>query len=562
MSEPRRFPTRPSGGVLLGFTAGRLLAIGAAGLVVIAGVLAGQAAGLLVALPPAVVLVIAAFVPYGGMTLVEWVPTLLHFHGRQTTGQTTYLSRLPFQTRPAGTCGLSGDAAALRYVIDIPTGAAFVHDPHRKTLTAVLAVSHPAFVLLDGDDQDQRVSRWDRCQSALAHSGTVAALQVLEAVVPDRGDGPAEWYAAHGVRNGGWADLQYQTLLAETKLQATQHRTTVSLALDMSTAARAIKAAGGGISGAATVLRQDMTQLAEELRQSGIRVHHLLTEGELAAIVRSAYDPATSLDPRCDPGANLATAGPMFIEERKDCLHSDSGWSTVLWIVEWPRVGVRARTSCTRWYSPRACTAPSVSSRGPLPTVRSLRQIRREKVAKVTDARQKARIGQVADYGDQQEHADVLAQGNVDPSWSPRRRVPRSAHRDRPGARRARGVNPADRPGRRLVILRGAGSRWPTSPRVRARRAAVRPDRHPRDVPAMSGPVPTEADTPENGRFVTVDMDALTSDDVRTLLAVVLEREARQLQDRDERVAKANELLSQPTIGAYRQRRQTQGIEQ
>ena len=80
----------------------------------------------------------------------------------------------------------------------------------------------------------------------------------------------------------------------------------------------------------------------------------------------------------------------------------------------------------------------------------------------------------------------------------------------------------------------------------------------------MSGLIPTAADTPEtvtdSARFVTVDMDALTSDDVRTLLAVVLEREARELRERAERVAKANELLSQPTIGALR-RRHTRSVE-
>jgi hypothetical protein len=58
--------------------------------------------------------------------------------------------------------------------------------------------------------------------------------------------------------------------------------------------------------------------------------------------------------------------------------------------------------------------------------------------------------------------------------------------------------------------------------------------------------------TPDAGRYVTVDLDALTSEDVRTLLAVVLEREAKQLQKRSARLAKANALLSHPTLGAYR----------
>ena len=58
-----------------------------------------------------------------------------------------------------------------------------------------------------------------------------------------------------------------------------------------------------------------------------------------------------------------------------------------------------------------------------------------------------------------------------------------------------------------------------------------------------------------------VDMDTLTSDDVRTLLAVVWNARPDEMQEQYERLARANELLTQPTIGAYRQRPQMQGIE-
>src|SRR5262249_56954964 len=89
------------------------------------------------------------------------------------------------------------------------------------------------------------------------------------------------------------------------------HRTTVSVALDLKAAGRAVKAAGGGIPGAAAVLRQEMASLADALRQTGLNVGSWLTETELAVIIRSAYDPATVLDPRRDPGANPSHAGPI-----------------------------------------------------------------------------------------------------------------------------------------------------------------------------------------------------------------------------------------------------------
>ena len=59
--------------------------------------------------------------------------------------------------RPAGTLALPGDAARLRQWVDPETDAVMVHDPHAATLTAIVGVSHPAFVLLDPAEQERRV---------------------------------------------------------------------------------------------------------------------------------------------------------------------------------------------------------------------------------------------------------------------------------------------------------------------------------------------------------------------------------------------------------------------
>lgn len=67
--------------------------------------------------------------------------------------------------------------------------------------------------------------------------------------------------------------------------------------------------------------------------------------------------------------------------------------------------------------------------------------------------------------------------------------------------------------------------------------------------------VPPVADTPERPLYATtvvVDLATVTSADVQELLWVVLTREAKELQERCERLDRAAELLSHPTIGAYR----------
>jgi hypothetical protein len=270
-----------------------------------------------------------------------------------------------------------------------------------------MAVSHPSFALLDREDQESRVGRWGRLQAQLANSGTIGSLQVLEAVVPDRGDSLQEWYRAFGVHDGGWADRQYATLLEQTRLGSSTHRTTISLSLDMRAAAPQIKAAGGGIGPAIGVLRTDLAALAEQVRQAGLTVRGWLGEAELASIVRGAYDPDTSLDPRSDPGANLTRAGPIAISEAWAHFRHDSGWSSVLWIVEWPREDIPPDFLHSLVFAPGVRRTLSLTCR-PLPADTARRHIRRARTQALADRHQKARMGQMADLADDQEYQDLL----------------------------------------------------------------------------------------------------------------------------------------------------------
>ena len=401
-----RFGRRPSRGLLLGFSTPRVVVIAVAAAIGVASLMLANALGLLMSALVWAPLGGTAFVRTGGRPLVEWVPTATQWWGRRFSGQNQY--RAPVhRTRPGGSLGLGGDGACLRFHIDPVTSTAMVHDPHRRTLTAVLSVSHPAFVLLDRDDREQRISRWGRVLAGLAQSGSLAALQVLEATVPDPGDGLFEWFQSNGSPGHPWAAEQYSQLLEQARLGSSSHRTTVSIALNMRAAGRAIKVAGGGITGAAEILRQDMFGLTDALRQAGLTVGDWLGEPELAWVVRSAYEPDIVLDPRHDPGSNLSRSGPLAISEHWDCLRHDSAWSSVLWISEWPRIDVPPDFLHPLIFVPGVRRTLSLIAR-PLPTDDALRQIRKEKTEAVADQAQKARIGQIADLSDAEEYQDLL----------------------------------------------------------------------------------------------------------------------------------------------------------
>lgn len=403
-----RFGRRSQRGVLLGLSAWRVAVLGAGLSVFVVFLVAGGAVGLVVGLVVCGPWAATVFVTVGGRPAADWFPIAGHWEARRLTGQTLWRAK-PTQPRPAGTLALPGDAAALRFYEDRETGVCMVHDPHRETLSAVLQVTHPAYVLLAPDEQASRVGAWGRVYAGVAQSGTCASLQVLEATIPDSGRGIAQWYARHGQNGDGWADRQYRQLVESNSVGSSTHRTTITLSLDLRAASRAVRASGGGMPGAAKVLRADMAALEYALRAAELRFEHWMNEAEIAHIVRSAYDPGAGGDVRVDSaGANLSHAGPLAIEEHWGHLRHDSGYSTVLWVSEWPRIDVQSHFLHSLIFTPGVLKTFSLSCRS-LGTRDALRQIRQEKTELIADATQKAKIGRIEDLADSQEYEDVLA---------------------------------------------------------------------------------------------------------------------------------------------------------
>ena len=407
-SEPRtvRFGRRSSRGLLLGLSTPRVIALVAAFLIVLACLYAGGAPALLWSSPVWAGSVAAAFVPVAGRRAVEWVPVAGHWALRRARHQTTYGVRV-LAPRPAGTLALPGDAAPLRLHVDVETGAAMVHDPYARTLTAVARVRHPAFVLLGPADQQRRVAGWGRVYATLAQSGRIARVQVLERTMPDSGRGVAQYWASLGIHPDMFATRAYAELIEAAGPASERHETTISISLDLRAARRAVRSEGGGVAGAAAVLRQEMTTLAAACRTAEITVDGWLDAEDLAVVLRMAYDPAAALIlDRYPIGRDPAAAGPVAVEEHWDYLRSDGGLHAVYWISEWPRSEVFPSFLSSILLAAGVRRTTSLVAQ-PLTTVEAMRAIRKERVEYQTDAAQRQRIGQLTDFVTEQEWADV-----------------------------------------------------------------------------------------------------------------------------------------------------------
>ncbi|GAB2968324.1 SCO6880 family protein [Actinotalea caeni] len=397
-------------GILLGLSLPQLIVLTIGVLSIVGALYAGG--GMLLAWTAPIWLLSAAlaWTPVGGRKLIEWVPVSFRWVARTQARQTVFRRRI-VKPRPAGTLALPGDAAALREWEDPDTGAAMIHDPHAQTLTAIIAVSHPAFVLLDPGEQERRVATWGRVLATACRSGRIARLQVCERTLPDGGSGLVEWWRSHGTDDGSWTSTVYRELIDRAGPAGERHATTISLALDLRAAARQVRTNGGGIKGAAAVLRQEMTTLVTALRAAELTVGAWLTPSEVAVILRSAYDPASAalLDRHGDIGRSLATAGPVAVMESWDRLRSDSAHHAVLWISEWPRsqvypgflAPVLLSSGIQRAFS-LVCT--------PIRSDQAARDIRKKKTELISDAAQRSKMGQIEDASQTAEYGDVLQQ--------------------------------------------------------------------------------------------------------------------------------------------------------
>ena len=398
-----RFGAQQRKGILLGFSAPRLLVLAMTLVVTVGALFTTGLPGLLLVSPILAVLVASAFVRFGGRTVVEWAPVAGHWGLRRALRQDVYLAR-PAKPRPAGNLALPGDAAALRVHLDTVTGAAMIHDPHRQTLAVTCEATHPAFVLLGADDQTRRVTAWGRALALLARTGHIAAIQVLEATVPDNGAAVLDYWEDNGVHDGSWASTNYAGFVRDAAPSSAKHRTTVTLALDLRKAGRATAQAGHGLAGAAAVLRQHMAVLEAALRTAELRPTGWLDEQQIAALIRAAYDPTTQ------PAAarqSLATAGPVGLREHWAWLETDQAAVAVLWLSEWPRSAAYPNFLHPLLLHPSVRKTVCLLAK-PIPTGEARREIRRQKVEYLTDADQKARIGQVTDLSDRQEYQDIL----------------------------------------------------------------------------------------------------------------------------------------------------------
>jgi Putative type VII ESX secretion system translocon, EccE len=295
-----------------------------------------------------------AFAPVARRTPEEWGPIALSFALRRVTGRLSFRSRAP-------TCGTQATERSspwrrlLEYPLPDPIvkGIRILEVPYqdraigvlgeqcRRRLTAVLACRVIAFSLLDPEAQERRLARWGLILSGAA-GGSVRRIQWLERTVPAQGDELARWL--HDERDpavplrGTPIVESYLELIGATTRASHEHEVLIAVQIDPRRA--------GDKNGMRALIEQT-ERISEGLEAAEVSVLGALGAGQLARVLRTAFDPYARAELAALEAADPARGGlaetnawPLGARENWEHYRSDGALHATFWIGAWPRIDV------------------------------------------------------------------------------------------------------------------------------------------------------------------------------------------------------------------------------
>ncbi len=363
MSAPRltyRFGPLERRGILGPVRAGQAVTLVAGALLAIATLdQAPSATGAFVAVLAFGTGVALAIAPLHGRTAQEWAPIVASFALRHIRGAGRFRSTAPATgmvarghgrqvaielapVAPVAPAALRGVRIIEVAYRDGAIGA--LSERSGRRLTAVLACRVVAFSLLDAEAQERRLARWGLVLSGAANT-PVRRIQWIERTAPAQGDELARWVHAErdpAVPLRGTAMIEsYLELIGTTSKVTQEHEILVALQVD---------AAGVRQRGPDAVLQaltEQTERVAQGLEAAEVKVLGALSSGQIARVLRTAFDPYAraelaaleSADPSRE-GLAEANAWPLGANEAWEHYRSDGAAHTTYWIGGWPRIDV------------------------------------------------------------------------------------------------------------------------------------------------------------------------------------------------------------------------------
>lgn len=251
---------------------------------------------------------------------------------------------------------LPGDLKRLR-LFEHVDGSAFVWDPDRRVgFIAALVETTTAFSLESADEKRGRIEAFTDTLTAISRIRGVHSAQFTDQTSMVSGDQILDYYERTktykqntGRRAGAevnpFYDAAYQERLSRTD-GLSIHEGWLCVAVDATLLKGIAREQGGGLVGIISAVAGIRMSIENALLGTGTTIGSWMNGRDLAARIRTAFDPASGVEVFSRVGASAgaapAAAGPMVVDPRWTSMITDSAVHRTWMISEWPRRVTRA----------------------------------------------------------------------------------------------------------------------------------------------------------------------------------------------------------------------------
>ena len=395
-----------SSGIFLGLGVVQCALLGAGVALGVAAMTA--AAPLPIAAAPIVAAAAASFSRVRGHATWEWLPLLAGWawtrfrRGRRWNAPLPLCSSVEFPA-PMPPCLDGLDIVGIDWRAGVSLGA--VRDRRRRTLTAVVPVAGPQFVVEPRAEQERLLSGWgDLLGQYAVERGIVSHLSWSDLARPSGMGEHISWLGLdeRGTPNQA-AAASYRELLEVGTASAINHEAVVTITVARERLSRHRAAKGGADEQLRRALVTSVDALLRGLRSADLAATDPLDPTRLQRLIRARIDPIGAR-PRPRKGrlvdrlapVRSSTAGPLALEADWRHVRVDGSFHRTWWVGTWPRLAV-----------PPAWLEPFLSGGGvtrsmtvyfqPVSTYQSRRRIERDLVKLESDAVTKEEKGRRVD---------------------------------------------------------------------------------------------------------------------------------------------------------------------
>lgn len=293
-----------------------------------------------------------SFSRIGGHATWEWVPLLFGWMWAGLRRGRRWDAPLPLWSTTEKSAPMPPCLDGLDIVgIDWRAGAALgaIRDRHRHTLTAVVPVTGPQFVVEPRGEQERLLAGWgDLLAQYATERGVVTHLSWSDLAQPSGMGDHIAWLASdeRGTPNDA-AAASYRELLEVGTDSAINHEAVVTITVARERLSRHRTARGSVDEHLRRALVNSVEALLRGLRSADLAAVDPLEPAGLQRLIRSRIDPVGAR-PRPRKGrlverlalVRSSTAGPLALETDWGHLRVDAAFHRTWWIGTWPRLAV------------------------------------------------------------------------------------------------------------------------------------------------------------------------------------------------------------------------------